>query len=79
MAIRLKVIKECLSLKNKPAANKSILQVGLDVEASATNVYQQQFRLTNKAKQKFISSTFKTKSSCSTGLDIIKSPTCSNT
>ena len=49
------------------------------MEQSAANRYQQQFRLTNKAKQKFLFSTFKAKPSCGSGLDIIKSPTCSNT
>src|SRR6266496_3647452 len=35
--------------------------------------------LTNKAEQKILTSTFKQKPSCSSGLDIIKYPTCSNT
>lgn len=37
------------------------------------------FGLTNKTRQKFLSSISLIKPSCSTGRDIIKSPTCSNT
>jgi hypothetical protein len=51
----------------------------MTLEQSATNHYQQQFHPTNNAKQKFLSSTFKTKPSSSSGRDIIKYPTCSNT
>ncbi len=49
---------------------KVLLQVGLTEEQSAVVGYQQQFRLTNKAQQKFLSSSFKTLLSYSSGLDI---------
>ncbi len=38
---------------------KVLLQVGLTEVQSAVVRYQQQFRLTNKAKQKFLSSSIK--------------------
>jgi hypothetical protein len=44
--------------------------VGLDVETSAVVLYKQQFQPTNKAKQKFLSSSFKSLLSYSSGLDI---------
>jgi len=68
-----------MSRQKGQQVTKVLLQVGQDVETSAANRYQQQFQPTNKAKQKFLSSSFKTKPSCSSGRDVINSHTCSNT
>jgi len=52
--------------------------VGLDVRTSAPVRYQQRFWQTNNAKQQFKISTNK-KAKQQFRLDVIKSPTCSNT
>jgi hypothetical protein len=47
-----------------------LLQVGLAMVSSAVVRYQQQFQPTSEAKQKFLSSTFKSLLSYSSGREI---------
>ena len=67
-------------MRTKAAANKSIAASGAGRWSNRLQIaISSSFGLTNKAKRKLLTSTFKTKPSSSSGRDVIKSPTCSNT
>jgi hypothetical protein len=68
------------SKKNKPAANKSIAASGAGRWSNRLQIaISSGLGLTNKAKRKMLTSTFKTKPGSGSGRDVIKYSTCSNT
>jgi len=67
-------------LASGDADNKSIAASGAGRWSNRLQIaISSSFSLTNKTKQKFLSSTFKAKPSRSSVQDVRKCPTCSNT